>query len=140
MPGIIIDMALSLDAPAHFLSIAEESDNLAGVIHTRDSNSSTDRLLCRESPYVEQFMLRRHNFNTILSFSGYKKLTLKKKTPDPNPNGLTLTLFQFKVEQFEVVFWRHDMNCCTYSESLVVSVHSSKRRGCCFGWERNDTT
>ena len=31
---------------------------------------------------------------------------------------LTLTLFQFKVEQFEEVFWRHDMNCGTYSESL----------------------
>ena len=32
--------------------------------------------------------------------------------------NLTLILCQFKVEQFEVVFWHHNMNCCTCSESL----------------------
>ena len=32
---------------------------------------------------------------------------------------LTLILFQFKVQQFEVVLWRYDMNCCTYMNPML---------------------
>ena len=41
----------------------------------------------------------------------------------------TLILFQFKVEQFEVVFWRHYMNCCIYSESRLYKGFRIRRAG-----------
>ena len=61
----------------------------------------------------QQFMSWRRNFQHYLVV-----FWVQKANPYPNQTLIpTIILFQFKVEQFEVVFWRHDMNCCTYGES-----------------------
>ena len=75
--------------------------------------------LARESLFVQQFMLWCHNFQHYLVVFWVQKT----KYPYPNQTPIltltvilipTLTLFQFKVKQFKVIFWRHNMNCCTY--------------------------
>ena len=55
-----------------------------------------------------QFLSRRHLHIAIGHSVAHSPIPC---SPSERLQGV---LFLFKVEQFEVVFWRHDMNCCTY--------------------------